>query len=120
MVKKRVSISDKTISRTESDMDTLFGNTMKNNNMDQNDINTKEKELNHYNPIKDYYENHEFEKSNQYSIYLPKEIQQELKQKAVLNSKSISDLLMNAIANEILTKDELINAYRRGYKERNN
>ena len=64
-------------------------------------------------------QNHEFKKQKQYSIYLPTEIQKALKQKATLEDKSISELLIKEIINNILSKEDIMSAYRLGFEKRN-
>lgn len=118
MTKKRITISSKTINNNEEDIDSLFKPKIKNEDKLEKNIN-KEKELHHFEPIKNYYLNHEFKKQKQYSIYLPTEIQKALKQKATLEDKSISELLIKEIINNILSKEDIMSAYRRGFEERN-
>lgn len=122
---KRKSIKDKNI-KMEKELDTLF----RVNNEDETKVaaeeekkpaakkEEKENRLRNHSKIKEYYL--DIDGGTQYTIYLPAELHNAIKLKAISAEMSISSFLKKIIVTEILNEDELKNSYNKAYDKRNN
>ncbi|GLB47417.1 hypothetical protein WR164_13960 [Philodulcilactobacillus myokoensis] len=115
--KNRQSILSKN-NNYSKDLDTLFkSETVKKQPKSKANQKPKETRLTRFSKIKDFYLKSNSKK--QFSIYLPEELQKQMKAKSVADGMSISDVIKRLILDHYLTDAEIKDAYNRGYDKRN-
>lgn len=77
----------------------------------------KETRLRGIDHIKDYY--HNLDSGSQYTIYIPKELQDTIKIKCLKSGETVSSFYKNALVDKILSEDEIKSAYNDAYDQRN-
>lgn len=114
---KRQSIKSKNI-KMDKKLDSLFRpDTEVEEEIKENKKESKEIKLRGIDHIKDYY--HNLDGGNQYTVYIPKELQDAIKIKCLKRGETVSSFYKNALVDNILSEDEIKDAYNDAYEQRN-
>lgn len=111
MANKRKSFGNTDLNM-DSGLDELFSSDNK-----QKTEEPKEQKLRTFASIRDFFKNDK--EIKQYSYYLPPELQNKLKAKAIEDDKSVSDVIRSLVMEHFLTDEDIKDAYERGYERRN-
>lgn len=114
---KRQSIKSKNV-KMDKELDSLFrpDDEIKESKNEPKEE-SKETRLRGIDHIKDYY--HNLDGGSQYTIYIPKELQDIIKIKCLKSGETVSSFYKNALIEKVLTEDEVKNAYNDAYDARN-